>query len=81
MEVHSALSEELAEGQSSKGCSEWQDLDGIFINDLGAGVECTVGQLANDPELGGAAYPLKACEALQTELNKWSLLSSSQLLC
>lgn len=87
MQVHSALSEELAEGQISKGCCEWgciwlgtssvpwgpvlgPVLLSIFTNALGAGVECTLGQFANDPELRGAAYPLKACEALQREINK-----------
>lgn len=44
----------------------------IFTNDMDAGVECTLGKFASDAELGGAVYPLKACKALQRELNKWS---------
>lgn len=52
----------------------------VFTNELDAGTECTLGKFANDTELGGAVYPLKACKALQRQLNKWSSLSSSQLL-
>ena len=41
----------------------------ISVNDLDAGVECTVGKFSDGTKLGGAVYRLEGCEALQRDLD------------
>lgn len=42
----------------------------VFINDLGAGIECTLNRFANDTKLGRAVCSLKGREALQRNLDR-----------
>ena len=39
------------------------------INNLGAGVECTISKFADDTRLGGAADSLEGQDALQRDLD------------
>jgi len=68
----------MTEGESSKGCSQWGYIwlvtglssilgpfvFNIFINNLDAGVECTISKFADDTKLGGAVDCLEGQEAL-----------------
>jgi len=42
----------------------------MFINNLDAGVECTISKFADDSKLGGASDSLEGQEALQRDLDK-----------
>lgn len=41
----------------------------IIVNDLDAGVECTIREPADDPKLGGAVDSLMGQEAFQKDLD------------
>ena len=50
----------------------------IFINDLDAGVECTISKFAGDTKLGGAADSREEQEALQGNLSRlehWAIIN------
>jgi len=42
----------------------------VFLNDLDAGIECTLGKCADNTELGRAVDSLKGREALQRDLER-----------
>ena len=50
----------------------------IFINNLEAGVECTINKFADDIKLGGAVDSLEGEEALQRNLDRlehWAMIN------
>jgi len=42
----------------------------VFVNDLDAGIECTLSKFADDTKLGGAVDSLSGREALHGELDR-----------
>ena len=54
----------------------------IFINNLDAGVECTISKFADDMKLGGAIDSLEGQEALQKDLDRlehWAITNGMKL--